>query len=258
MKLIILAAGQGTRLWKYTRNNPKGMIEFAGKSLLKHQIDNFQKYGINDIIVIRGYLKEKIQFPEIKYYDNDKFSETNMVESLMCAELELDTECIVTYSDIIFDGATISKIVESVYDIGVTVDVSFKDYWKARLEDKYSEDMESLVISGNKIVNLGKPFPKSNEVDGRYVGAMKFSSKGIKNLVNLYRKLKKFSPLNSMQNRAFEKWHMTDLLQATIEDGLEVNAITVSKGWLEFDTEKDYELYNKWYQERIIKRFINL
>ena len=35
MKAIILAAGKGTRLGKYTQELPKCMLEFAGKTLIE-------------------------------------------------------------------------------------------------------------------------------------------------------------------------------------------------------------------------------
>ena len=39
MKAMILAAGKGTRLNKYTEFLPKGMLNFHGKSLIERQIN---------------------------------------------------------------------------------------------------------------------------------------------------------------------------------------------------------------------------
>ena len=50
MKAIILAAGQGTRLKKYTENLPKGMLEFDKKTIIERQIDTYRRCGISDII----------------------------------------------------------------------------------------------------------------------------------------------------------------------------------------------------------------
>ena len=51
---------------------------------------------------------------------------------------------------------------------------------------------------------------------------------------------------------------MTDLLQAIIDDGISVNPIMISRGWLEFDTDDDYDNYKNWYQEKSLLRFINI
>ena len=61
MKAIILAGGLGTRLGKYTENLPKCMLKFAGKTLVERQVESFRKCGIEDIIVVRKHLAEKIQ-----------------------------------------------------------------------------------------------------------------------------------------------------------------------------------------------------
>ena len=53
MKAIILAAGQGTRLKKYTQDLPKGMLEFQGKTMIQRQIELYRRCGIADIIVVR-------------------------------------------------------------------------------------------------------------------------------------------------------------------------------------------------------------
>ena len=88
MKAIILAAGMGTRLGKYTENLPKCMLEFNGKSLIERQVDTLRKAGITDISIVRGYQPEKITISGVRYYHNPDFSNTNMVETLFCAEKE--------------------------------------------------------------------------------------------------------------------------------------------------------------------------
>ena len=44
---IILAAGFGSRLLPLTKDKPKSLIEFDGKTLLERNIEIFKKHGIN-------------------------------------------------------------------------------------------------------------------------------------------------------------------------------------------------------------------
>ena len=50
MKSIILAAGMGSRMGKYTENIPKGMLELDGKTIIELQIDTLRNAGIKDIV----------------------------------------------------------------------------------------------------------------------------------------------------------------------------------------------------------------
>ena len=59
MKGIILAAGSGTRLKKYTENLPKGMLSFMGKTIIERQIQIYRSCGIQDIIIVRGFVSRK-------------------------------------------------------------------------------------------------------------------------------------------------------------------------------------------------------
>ena len=80
MKTIILAAGQGTRLKKYTQDLPKGMLEFQGKTMIQRQIELYRRCGIGDIVVVRGFAGKKITYEGVKYYTNADYANTNMVE----------------------------------------------------------------------------------------------------------------------------------------------------------------------------------
>ena len=60
MKVAILAGGFGKRLRPLTSERPKPLVEVAGKPILVHQIDWLRSHGFNEIVLLVGYLKEKI------------------------------------------------------------------------------------------------------------------------------------------------------------------------------------------------------
>lgn len=66
MKAFILAAGLGTRLRPLTENQPKVMVEVAGKKILERTIEQLKLAGINDLVINTHY------FPEVvpNYFGN--------------------------------------------------------------------------------------------------------------------------------------------------------------------------------------------
>ncbi len=70
MKAVIMAGGKGTRLGSLTVEIPKPMVIIDNKPILEHQIDNLKQYGINEIILIVGYLGNVI---EDYFLDGSKF-----------------------------------------------------------------------------------------------------------------------------------------------------------------------------------------
>jgi len=261
MKAIILAAGAGTRLGKYTENLPKCMLNFDGKTLLERQIETLKSCGINDIIVVKGFMPDKIQIPDVKYYINEDYENTNMVETLFKVESEMNDEILVCYSDILYNTDVVKKILKSNVDIGVTVDKDYWDYWTERLE-KPEEDMESLIIDDDgKIVDLGDQNCSLDAASFRYVGLIKFSKNGVKALKKVYHKNKtKYFESNKtwMRSKSFKKAYMTCMLQAIINDGYRVDPIIISKGWIEFDTTEDYEKAIMWLNNNNLKNKRNL
>ena len=60
MKAVILAGGFGKRLLPLTAENPKPLLEVAGKPILEWQILWLKKYSIREFVLLTGYKKEKI------------------------------------------------------------------------------------------------------------------------------------------------------------------------------------------------------
>lgn len=247
MKAILLAAGMGTRLGAYTKDTPKCMLPFLDKPLLVRQVETLQGCGITDITVVTGYLSEKVQAPNIKHIFNSNYAIANMIVSLFAAEAELQGDVLVVYTDILYEPHLVMAAQSSHADIGVVVDDDYRDYWQNRLTDPQS-DTESLVVDAKgRITSIGVSPCDPKEALARYVGIIKLSSKGIQILKNIYHK-----------DRSLSKQFMTSLLQQTISEGHTVEAIRIKRGWLEFDTVSDYELYTTWAQENTLSRFFNV
>ncbi len=261
MKVIILAAGRGSRLKPLTDDKPKCMVKLFGKSLLEWQIEKFRKIGIKDISVVTGYKKELISMDGIKIYHNKNFEKTNMIETLFCAEKEIDETVIVSYGDIIFQDNVVQQLIESKDDFSVVIDKEWKKYWDIRFDNPL-DDAESLILdSKNFIKNIGQKTITLDEIQGQYIGLMMFKGNSIEIIKKFYEKMKKLSkingnPLNS--NLPFELSYMTDFLQGLVNENNKLKAILIKNGWLELDSIQDYEIYNKLYKEGNISNFINI
>ena len=260
MKAIILAAGQGTRLKKYTENLPKGMLSFNGKTIIERQIEIYKQCGITNIVIVRGFAADKITYSGVKYYTNEKYADTNMVESLMTAKDEFNEDVIVSYSDILFSENMLKQMIQNKDDFACAVDDNWKFYWQKRY-GRIDFDTESLKIGkDDNITELGLENPPLEEISARYIGLLKFSSDALNVIVDIMNKAyKQFEDTPWQQSgKTVRKAYMTDLLNAVIESGESVKAVHFNNGWIEFDTNEDYEKSVKWVEDGSIKELINM
>ena len=115
MKAIIPVAGIGMHLRPHTHTQPKPLLPVAGKPILGHIIDNLLDAGIEDLIFVVGYLKEKIE----EYVQQSYADKTNIHFVIqeprrgvghavwMCRNLvNKGEELIVILGDTIFDEDT--------------------------------------------------------------------------------------------------------------------------------------------------------
>ena len=60
-KAVLLIGGRGSRLKPLTDKTPKALLKVHGKTIVEHLFDLLKKYGIRDVILCVGYLKEQIK-----------------------------------------------------------------------------------------------------------------------------------------------------------------------------------------------------
>ncbi len=257
MKAIILAAGMGTRLKHLTESRPKGMLVFNGKSLIEHILDTLRRCGIDDIVIVRGYMQEKIDFPGVRYYFNKDYDQTNMVETLFCAERELDGEIIISYADIIYEDRVLKSVMASDHEISVATDDNWEEYFSARLDGNPLADAESLIYNEQGLIKeIGGQTPDIKDVQGQYIGLMKFKGRGIQTLESVYHQARaEYWDKTWRSGKKFQNTYMTDLIQAIIDSGAQVHPVKIKNGWLEVDTVEDYENILKWQKENSLRKF---
>ncbi len=118
---VILAAGDDGRIGELTKDHPKCMLDIKGKTILERQIDGLNANGIKDIAVVRGYRKESVDLPRLRFYDNDRFAETGELASLLLAENELGGPVLCLYGDVIFDEAILGRLLRAPGDVILVV-----------------------------------------------------------------------------------------------------------------------------------------
>ncbi|WII37218.1 phosphocholine cytidylyltransferase family protein [Paenibacillus thiaminolyticus] len=89
-RAVFIVAGMGTRLYPFTKDRPKSLVEVNGKSMIEDMLETIHKIGIREIVIVRGYLKDEFDFllekyPHLIFIDNDKYEEYNNIYSAYLA-----------------------------------------------------------------------------------------------------------------------------------------------------------------------------
>lgn len=256
VKVIILVAGQGSRLRPLTDDRPKCMVEVNGRSILERQLDTMYACGIQDadITIICGYcndvLKDRFADTGIQFIVNEQYDTTNMVYSLMCARelMEVEEDIIISYGDIIYDEIVFRKILMAQDDISVIVDDGWYEYWSERCDDPL-EDAETLIFNEDDyLMEIGQKTTELSKVQSQYIGLMRFKGEGIKAMLSLSKEAERRSSSGEMlwrTTRNYAKMYMTDLLQGLIDEGNRLRAVHIQRGWFEIDDCDDLMIVEK-------------
>ena len=182
MKAIILAAGKATRLLPLTRDVPQCLLKVGDKTILGHQIRSLNKAGIKDIVVVTGYLSEKVEkFCEeknVRYLFNPFYGVSGMALTFWTVKDELKEELILLYSDILFDPRIVEGLIESKGDICLAIE-----------KGELREEAEKVIEKGEKIEGINKI--NMDKKNAEYIGISKLSKHGAKKLLEEIGKMAK-------------------------------------------------------------------
>ncbi|WP_152040982.1 bifunctional sugar-1-phosphate nucleotidylyltransferase/acetyltransferase [Salinigranum salinum] len=120
MHAVILAAGEGMRLRPLTRTRPKPMVPIANRPLLEYVVEAVADAGFDDIVLVVGYKRERIQSHfgdgndwgvDITYAVQEKQLGTG--HAVEQAESYVDDDFVVLNGDRIIDSSLVSEVADA-------------------------------------------------------------------------------------------------------------------------------------------------
>ena len=137
-RAIFIAAGFGTRLVPITFNTPKPLVRVHGVRIIDRLIDACLAAGINEIIIVRGYLGELFdqllyKYPMIKFLENPVYNEANNISSSLVARYML-SNAYVFEADLLISNPKIIRKYHYTSDF-LAIKKERSDDWCFRVKD---------------------------------------------------------------------------------------------------------------------------
>ena len=224
MKVLLMAAGKGTRISRYIEGKPKCTIDIGDTTLIEYTIHELQKYGVDELGMVLGYhsneIKELLGKYNIKYYYKYFYDVTNSIASAWFAKDFIDDDIILMNADVYLEEGLIQEVFKEKKSPTLFSDSSRKEEADYKF---YYED--------GQLIKYGKELTGS-DISGEYVGVAKLDREFIPLFLERLQKLIEA-----------EKHHMwwEDVLYSYVgEEKIYINDIN-GMFWDEVDYIDEYE-----------------
>jgi len=233
MKAMIIAAGEGKRLAKYSKKKPKTLIEISGTPILGHILNNLIKEDIKEVLIVTGYNGEMIrEFVsknyanlKVEYVHNKDYDKTNNIYSVYLTKDKMINESFfLINSDVLFHPKILEKL-KNTDKRGLVLSV---DLYK-----KLGEEEMKVKIERDLIVEISKEI-NPEEADGEYIGLTRIDKLMSKTFFQVVEETIEKKGKNVFYEEAF---------QGIIDHGYEVKyESTQGLPWIEIDTPEDLKV----------------
>ena len=167
MQTIILAGGEGKRVFPLAVNRPKPMFKLLGKPLIHHVIDTLKEAGLKDYVIVVGhrgdqikdYLKDGSELGVNIDYTIQK-EPLGMADALETAKTLTEDHFFVVNADDIFESSLIKQMIKQFREGQTEIVLSCKpvqETWKfgiIRIEDEKVTNFVEKPPRGKEPSNL--------------------------------------------------------------------------------------------------------
>jgi len=235
-KVVISAAGRGTRMLELSEDKPKMLIEINGRPFLAYLLDNILEAGYTEIMMVMGYKEEMMkEFLKNYKYEGKKYAidTVNQFEVLGPKEKEYGTACpLKCVKDWTAGENFISLVGDNMY--------SARDLKAMDVDDEYNyvgglkhEAPERFGV----LIGEGELLKEIIEKPKEFVG----------NLINT--SLYKFTPamfekLPLIGRSPRGEYEITDVISLLAKDG-RVKVKILQDNWMDFGRPEDIEKFSE-------------
>ena len=243
---LIHSAGRGSRLRELTADKPKCLVELAGKPLLRWQYDALRQAGTERILVVRGYLAQRLTPAAIglepdafENVENPCWAKSNMLSSCFNAATWLDEafgrgedNVVISYSDIVYPAEHIRALATAPEDMAITC----HDERRRTLDSCASRTADVNFCQKDGLLRDigGKPESMAN-IQGQYMGLMLLRPHGWERLKKICAEL----------GDAVPRMDLTGFLQHLLSRNIRIGVVPVRGHWCEVDSQEDMRCYQQ-------------
>jgi len=230
---LILAATKGD-FGDLVEDKPKVMLNLRGKPVLTWHTEAFNKLGINNIGVVRGYCKEAVNLSGLEYFDNDEHESSGELYSLYQARRFLEGDVVIAYGDVIYDHTILQNLLNDPRLVRIAADAAFR----MRERDDDAPDLISSTGEGSfveggrgpRLVQAGGDISDAS-ASGDWVGLLALRSEGTAIVAQ------QLDKLAAEQPKVLRSSSVVDLLNMLVADDREVGVVHTFGHWRDLDTQ---------------------
>jgi L-glutamine-phosphate cytidylyltransferase len=177
-----------------------------------------------------------LNFPGLRYFDNARWAQTNMVMSLATAADWLRAgPVMVSYADIFYRGELIRGLADTAGDLVISFDRDWRRLWTRRFADPLADAETFRIDARGTLLEIGGKTANIEDIEGQYMGLLKFTPSAWSAIEAL---------LAGLDAPARDRLDMTSLLRRLLNEGtVSIRTFGTDGQWGEIDNPEDVALY---------------